>query len=274
MKLEKLKDKELFSKLIKSKSENTYWKLICELRSRPNDFVYKKCTEFVESDKVKEKVAGIDVLAQLGIRERPYYRKTIELYFNLLEKETNEKVISSILFSFGHNNEKLNSKQLAKITSFKGNKNSEVRNGLVTSLLGLEEPLAIDTLIHLSNDKESLNRDWATFGLGTQIDVDNEKIRNALWNRINDSDQDTKLEAIVGLAKRKDAKVKEIIKRELQDGEYGSLLFEAIELLNLAEFIPLLKQNLETGKKEGVEQEWLMDLEKLIDDLENKNNTA
>ena len=46
-----------------------------------------------------------------------------------------------------------------------------------------------------------------------------------MWNRVNDKHQETKLEAIVGLAKRKDTQVNEIIKREIIDGEYGVLLF-------------------------------------------------
>ena len=93
-------------------------------------------------------------------------------------------------------------------------------------------------------DKSSYIRDWATFGIGSQIKKDTIEIRNALWERINDKHQDTKLEAIVGLAKRKDIRIKEIIKRELLDGEYGTLLFEAILDLKDKDFLPLLYQNL------------------------------
>lgn len=74
---------------------------------------------------------------------------------------------------------------------------------------------AIDALIDLSNDKVASIRNWATFGLGSQIETDNNKIRKALWSRTSDKNQDTKLEAIVGLANRNDIKVKEIINSTL-----------------------------------------------------------
>lgn len=106
-------------------------------------------------------------------------------------------------------------------------------------------------MIDLSDDKVASIRNWATFGIGSQIETDNDKIRKALWNRTSDKNQDTKLEAIVGLANRNDIKVKGIIKQELISGEFGTLLFEAIELLDCVELIPLLKDNLNSGKSDS-----------------------
>lgn len=271
MKIKDLTDQELFLRLIKSRSGTTYWKIVSALRSRPSDFVFSKCIELIDSEIIKEKIAGIDVLAQLGVKERPFYKETIELFFDLIKKEKDSKLLSSTLIAISHNNDKLKQKQIEIISSFKSHRSSNVRYGVVLSLLGLNNSKAIETLIALSNDKKESVRDWATFGLGTQIDIDNDFIRNALWNRVNDNDQDTKLEAIVGLAKRKDFRIKEIIKRELTDGEFGTLLFEAIEVLNAKEFIPLLRTNLEKGRIDnGIESDWLSDLEELITELEKQ----
>lgn len=107
--------------------------------------------------------------------------------------------------------------------------------------IGIDNINAIETLIKLSSDKLSHIRNWATFGLGTQIERNNKTIREALWARVNDKHQETKLEAIVGLAKRKDKRVNDIIKREIIGGEYGILLFEAIIETQNKEFLPLLK---------------------------------
>src|SRR5205085_793284 len=67
----------------------------------------------------------------------------------------------------------------------------------------LEERVA-DALMSLSTDASAEIRDWATFGLGTQLGVDSWVVRDALFARAFDSDRDTRDEAIVGLARRRD----------------------------------------------------------------------
>ncbi len=71
-----------------------------------------------------------------------------------------------------------------------------------------------------------------------------------MWNRINDSDFETKSEAIVGLANRMDKRIKEVIISELENGDYGTLLFEAILKLNDKEYLPYLNENLKIAKKD------------------------
>ena len=268
-------DDKLFYRLLNNKSDKTYWDNINELRSRPSKAVFEKCLDLVNSDIPKERRIGIDILAQLGISARPFWNETIKIFFDNLEKEENCKVLTSLFYAIGHNNKNLNHGQIKKLIAFKTNEDSSIRLGLVSSLLGLDNDLAIDTLIELSNDKFSSIRNWATFGIGSQIETDNDKIREALWSRVNDRNQDTKFEAVVGLARRNDLKVKDVIKQELTNGEFGTLLFEAIELLNCIEFIPLLKDNLIAGKNDsGINPDWLRDLEILIDKLENKEKTT
>lgn len=62
-------------------------------------------------------------------------------------------------------------------------------------------------LIQLSEDVATEIRDWATFGLGSILDIDSTEIRSALAARLNDADFDTRCEALVGLAERKDERV-------------------------------------------------------------------
>jgi HEAT repeat protein len=179
----------------------------------------------------------------------------------------------SLFYAIGHNNEKLNKEQIEKICSFADNANSFLKPGLVSALLGIDNLTAIETLIRLSTDKKSDIRNWATFGIGRQVERNNQKIREALWKRVNDKHQETKLEAIVGLAKRKDSRVNEIIKQELIDGEYGTLLFEAIIETQDKGFLTLLKQNLRTIKGDkAINPEWEKDLQNCIDELTKLTN--
>jgi len=61
-------------------------------------------------------------------------------------------------------------------------------------------------LIRLSEDEVAEIRDWATFGLGSILDLDTPEIRSALGARLDDTDFDTRCEALVGLAERRDGR--------------------------------------------------------------------
>lgn len=254
-------DEKLFFRLINNKSDKTYWDNIRELRSRANENIFKNCIKLTASSKPKERIIAIDILAQFGLTPRRFYKESKKVFFDFLKKEKNLKVLFATLYAIGHNNDKLTSQEVALICSFQKNNDEGIREGLVSALLSVDNKLAIETLINLTTDKFAHIRDWATFGIGTQIDRDNKIIREALWKRVEDKNQDTKLEAIVGLAKRKDNRVKKIVERELINGEYGTLLFEAIEYLKDKSFIPFLKQNLKKAKfDKGVKPEWIKDL--------------
>ena len=258
-------DEKLFFRLTNNKSDKTYWDNIRELRSRANANIFNACVKLIKSSKPKDRIIGIDILAQLGLTPRPFFKESRKLFFDILKKEKDPKALLSVLYAIGHNNEKLKSDEIALLVSFKDNADEGVREGLVSALLSVDNKLAIDTLIHLTTDKVSHIRDWATFGIGTQIERDNKLIREALWLRVDDKHQNTIFEAVVGLAKRKDKRIKEIIKRELLTENYGSLLFEAIEELNDKDFLPLLKKHLGKAKKsDNNNPEWVKDLTNCI----------
>ena len=271
-------DEKLISRLINNKSDKSRWDNISTLRKRPSEELFSKCIELTKSDNTKIRKIGIDILAQFGLPPRPFLIETLKIYFELLEAETDPDVLMSLLYSIGHNNDELDKEQIEKICSFIDNENNLVKEGLVYALLGIDNLTAIQTLVKLSSDKLSHIRNWATFGLGTQIEKNNKNIREALWNRVNDKHQETKLEAIVGLAKRKDNRVSEIIKREIMDGEYGILLFEAIIYIKNKNFLPLLHQNLKNAEENIINTEWKEDLKNCIHELtkitEEKRTTA
>jgi hypothetical protein len=267
---------KLFSRLINNRSEKDRWEKIWILHGKPSDEVYSRCVELAHSENVKERIIGIDVLAQFGRsggKRGPYEKQTLRLYFDLLDQEEDTKVIESILYAIGHISYHYHGLTLArikKLAEYKTHRNSTIRHALAFSLSCIDKAPAIDVLIALSSDKSEHVRDWATFSLGQQIETDNEKIREALWKRVNDRHSDTRCEAICGLAKRKDARAVELIRRELLaddgKGEYGAMVFDAIEEFRSRKFLPLLERNLEVAKKdERTGPWWLEQLEKCID---------
>ncbi|WP_298143647.1 hypothetical protein [Flavobacterium sp.] len=268
-------DDKIISRLINNKSVKSRWENISALRKRPSLDLFAKCIELTKSDKPKERRIGIDILAQLGLPPRPFLHETLKIYFDLLKTENDPEVLMSLLYSIGHNNENIDNEQIKQICSFENSEDSRVKDGVVAALLGIDNPAAIEMLIKLSSDKLSHIRNWATFGLGTQIERNNEAIREALWKRVNDKHQETKLEAIVGLAKRNDKRILDIIKREIIGGEYGKLLLEAVIYTKNKEFLSLLKQNLRIIKNDKtIHLEWKKDLKKCIDELTQLTNKA
>jgi len=259
---------KIYSRLLNNKSQKTYWDNVRELRSRPNQEVFESAYTLTKSRSGKEKIIGIHVLAQLGINTRPFLKETLKRYFELLDEEKDAEVLMSLLYAIGHNNDNLTSSQISKIVKFKNHHNSKVRHSVVSALLAIEKESAINTLIELMNDNIASIRNWATFGIGTQIEVTHPKITKALWKNVNDKHQETMLEAIVGLANRNDISVKDIVIRELEKVEYGTLLFDAIETINDKVFLPYLEKQLIAEKSNNeTSEEWIEKLKGCIKKL-------
>jgi HEAT repeat protein len=159
----------------------------------------------------------------------------------LLEVEIDEEVLQAACVALGHIYSPAAVSGLARL---KNHPSSDVRYGVVFGLLGFEENLAIETLIELSRDKDNLVRDWATFGLGTQIETDTPQVREALFMRLFDADEETRGEAFVGLARRRDERIVEPLINELAlyPGACGRFSVEAAEEIADPRLLPILKR--------------------------------
>jgi hypothetical protein len=74
----------------------------------------------------------------------------------------------------------------------------------------------ISRLILLTRDDDEDVRDWACFALGTQLsDVDTPALRDALAARLDDEHDDTRCEALLGLARRTDDRVLPVLRQRL-----------------------------------------------------------
>ena len=138
MSRKKWTDEKLIFRLLNNKTDKTYWENIIELRSRANTNIFNTCAKLIKSSKSKERIIGIDILAQLGLAPRPFLKESKELFFDILRKEKNPKALLSVLYAIGHNNEKLKSDEIARLVSFKGNVDEGVREGLVSALLSVD----------------------------------------------------------------------------------------------------------------------------------------
>jgi HEAT repeat protein len=223
-----------------------YWAVIDNLRRRTLPEVYEYLLSWAKSGSVSRKIAAANVLAQFGEQYDSVDNPMRETILSTLEPQlgdSDQAVIEACLYALGH----INGGDLVKISEFKHHRSPEIRLAAVTALLRRDEFLARNALIFLSSDESAKVRDWATFGLGSMSEIDSPEIRNALVARLDDPDEDTRGEAIVGLSVRKDERVIAAILSALEERSCRSLVFEACEVFPHATFLPRLREFFEAN---------------------------
>jgi HEAT repeat protein len=103
---------------------------------------------------------------------------------------------------------------ISALIEIKKHPDPDVRWAVANGLNATTRADAIATIIELMDDSDDNVRDWATFALGTQCDLDTPEIREALRKRLADGYEDARDEAIWGLAQRKDEyAIRELLRR-------------------------------------------------------------
>jgi len=108
------------------------------------------------------------------------------------------------------------------VIPFANHPEASVRLASVQALPGgVESAEAVDLVVaallpRCSDDDDDV-RDWATFGIGVQLDRDTPEIRSVLKERVSDPNEDVRLEAICGLAKRRDSVAVPLVLEILQE---------------------------------------------------------
>jgi HEAT repeat protein len=173
-------------------------------------------------------------LGQLGIPNRTFPDECLTTLVGLLEHEFDPLILRDICIALGHLNDP---RSIEPQLKFCLHPDWEVRYGVVHGLSGQDDERAIAVLIKLSADDRPQVRNWATFGLGTLIEVDTPAIRSALYQRFItedvEADETAEIygEALVGLAHRKDDRILPRLIEELMSDRVSKLAIEAAEAL-------------------------------------------
>jgi HEAT repeat protein len=184
-----------------------------------------------------ERQAGIAILGQLGCGDRTFLEESLPLLIAALA-DSSDDVVADAAIALGHRHDP---RAIPALIALKNHASESVRYGVVVGLSAHDEEAAIATLIELSADPDTDVRDWATFGLAQQIGTDSAAVREALYARLTDEDPETRGEALIGLAIRRDERVRPAIARELAADFEGGWAVEAAEILADPQFYPLLK---------------------------------
>ena len=230
---------ELVRFALSETSEELSWQAVTVLHFRGTQEVLEHAKRLSASSCNRERRLGADILGQLGVPDRTFSVECTAILCGMLSVEEDAQVLASILIALSFQN---CSDALPLISSFSDHSDPNVRHAVVQALATEECPAAITNLVRLSKDSDDNVRDWATFALGTLFEADTAEIRDALFERIADSHNDTRGEALVGLARRKDSRVIDTLRREFASDCIGTLSIEAAELIASKELRqPLVK---------------------------------
>lgn len=219
------------------------------LQHRGSREVFDAAVALCQKEDVDDRILGVQILAQLGIPERSFPAETNVLLLEMLERESEPAILCDIGIAFGHLRSEV---AIVPLSKLKNHPHEDVRFGVVMGLMCQEDGLAITTLIELSADPDIDVRNWATFSLGSQIESDSPDIRKALWERLshersdiasNDDCADVYGEALVGLARRKDPNILNVLCEELEEIQadaLGDKILEACEELGDSWLYPAL----------------------------------
>lgn len=225
------------------------WDHIYELHRRSEENIFQAARAWCDSDDPNARKLAADILAQLGPltqegedQLRPFTRQSIPLMRVLLDDSDVSVIIAAISF-FRHH---YMSDPIVERAALSSHPSAEVRLA-VAQCLGFEKApsamsRAVDLLIRLSEDHDERVRDWATFGLGYLCHSDTGAIRTALFRRLNDDHLDTRAEALIGLAERRDERVVPFIAAALQANTVDRMAVEAAAILALPTFLEALEK--------------------------------
>lgn len=118
--------------------------------------------------------------------------------------ETDPRVLSEIGGAFGHLGWHA---AIPALVARADHEAATVRYGVVLGLTGQTDAAAVAALVRLSADADDEVRNWATFALGTQLELDTPAVRAALHARLDDANEEARGEALLGLARRHDTEV-------------------------------------------------------------------
>ncbi|MBE9116337.1 hypothetical protein IQ249_10550 [Lusitaniella coriacea LEGE 07157] len=234
---------ELIQLALKEEDNDTVWNYVAALQFRGDREVLDAATKLCASRISEERQLGANILGQLGIPQRAFPEDSLAILLEMLEKESDPLVICAIGIALGHLED---ARVVEPLLLLKNHLSVDVRFGVVYGLLGQENNCAIAALIQLSSDPDFDVRNWATFGLGSLIEIDTPAIRDALWQRLIQEDfNDSKTyeiygEALVGLANRKDERIVEPLIKELTSDIVGELAIEAAEAMSDFRLYPAL----------------------------------
>ncbi len=222
------------------------------LSGRTSREVFDKAKELTRSVVARDRALGFSILMRDAGQAFPL--EAIEIVLESFERENEGDVLEMLAYAAMHLRINSRAKYLKPLVE---HPSAAVRRAVASSLGGEDDRQSISALIKLTRDSCQDVRNWATFSLGTLCHRNTAPIREALFSRLEDDHEETKFEAIFGLAVRKDPRILPVVKEALQGERVCGFAMEAAEELADPALYPLL-QNLKLKWREMHSDHYLM----------------
>ena len=227
----------------RARDDEARWDCVTHLHGVPSHEVWEGAVRLCESPEASDRCLGADVLGQLGTPRMPFRDESVVVLRPML-RDPDPSVIRCAAVALGH----LQAKEaLDDLIALRAHPDAEVRHAVAFSLMSHDEPRAVAALVALSRDAEPMVRDWATFSLGSLHDADTEEVRQALASRLSDADAATRIEALVGLAARRDPRVVGDVEHVLRGGDPPHVVVDAARALASPDLLPALMALRDSG---------------------------
>lgn len=194
-----------------------YWLIVHELQFRATPQTLQATQTLFHSKNWRKRVLAINIISQMLLPTQPYQpyavKEAQEILLTALH-DIHPAVILAAIYGLGH---RATVEALPDLLTFSKHKDAKYRHAVTFALTSYDNDSAIETLLVLATDPDDNVRDWATFALGSLHDeIDTPNLRERLWLNCSDENLIISGEALVGLAKRKDRRVYDLVLKRLE----------------------------------------------------------
>lgn len=235
--------------------DDAAWELINRLVVR-RDRAYELAVYRMRSGDALERTLAIYILGVLCLERSEGEPDFVARILDLSKHEKNTAVQQAIVVAL---RQRPDPRSIPLLVNYARSGEASLRSSVMQTLGDCIEASGgtdgLDVLIAGTRDTIDDVRDWATLELGLVISRDNAKIRDALFARIDDENEDVSRQAITGLARRRDQRMVPRVLEFLTSDDVWRLDVQAAGYLRSKKLLPALR---------ALKEWWTLD-EKMLD---------